>query len=601
MHDQVDEVKQKTDIVSILGEYIQVKKAGKNYKALCPFHGEKTPSFMISPELQMYKCFGCGEAGDVFSFLQKFEGMDFGEALRFLAERAGVKLVSFKPGDRGEKEKLYEINNFASKFYNYILLNHSSGKAALNYLTKERKLSLETIKTFQLGYSPDVPNVLKRFLVDKKHFQTLDVEKLGLVINANGRILDKFRGRIIFPLLDHRGNIAGFTGRIMPGTNKELAKYVNSPESPVYHKSSLLYGLSLTKKDIKEANQAIIVEGQMDMVACWQGGVKNVVAVGGTAFTDDQVRLLNRFTKKIIMALDSDFAGDLAARRGIVVAQKQGLEILVATFGKYKDPDEAIKADPAGFRVSLEKAIGVWDFLINSIFSKMDITSGEGKAKMSREIVPVLASIPDKIVQAHYIEVVARKLAVPPAAVGDEVEKIGAQKAEEKIEQVTKPVEQEKGRRQLLEERLLTLAFQFEPEILLKENIRKLISTPLANRMVEEYSGYTSKTKTFSPAAFAEKLPKELVEGFAEMVLKDTEHLSNNPEQLDKELDLVLKELKIMEIHRLLEKTGVKIRQFEDEGEKDKLISEQKRFGELSTTLSKLEEGNDKGIILDEQ
>lgn len=600
MADQVEEIKQKTDIVSVIGEYIQLKRAGKNYKALCPFHGEKTPSFMVSPELQMYKCFGCGEGGDVYSFLQKYEGMDFGEALRTLAERAGVKLESYQGDDRENKEKLYAINSLVAKFYNYILLSHQAGQAALTYLLKERGLSLETIKTFQIGFSPDVQNVLKRFLVDKKGYQLADLEKLGLIINAGGRLLDKFRGRIIFPLLDHRGNIAGFTGRLMPGASTELAKYVNSPESPIYHKSGNLFGLNLAKSEIKSQGGALIVEGQMDMVSCWQVGVKNVVAVGGTALTDDQVRLISRFTKKITMALDSDFAGDLAARRGVVVAQKQGLEITVARFGEYKDPDEAVRADVTGFKNSVKEAVGVWDFVIDSVFEKGDSGSGEGKAKLSREIVPLLASIPDKIVQAHYIEIVARKLGVPSEAVGREVESVKEEKVEEKIVKPVKPKELVKSRRQLLEERLLTLAFQSDPNILTKEKIRKLFSTPLTSRLVEEYLKFSKGKKAFSPSTFAGGLPKELVEGFAEMVLRDTEGMIEDKEQLNRELALVIKDLEVVEIRHRLEELGVKIRQFEEAKEKAKLKDSQRKFGELTLKLSKLDEGGGRGIILEE-
>lgn len=542
----------------------------------------------------------CGEAGDAFTFLQKYDGMDFGEALRVLAERAGIKLETYRAGEAGEKEKFYEINSLAAKFYNYILLNHAAGKPALNYLLKERELSPETIKTFQIGFSPDVPGILKRFLVDKKGYKIQDLEKLGLIINTGGRALDKFRGRIIFPLMDHRGNIAGFTGRIMPGGSKELAKYVNSPESPVYHKSSNLYGLNLAKGEIKNKTQAIVVEGQMDMVSCFQAGVANVVAIGGTSLTDDQARLLSRFTKKIIMALDSDFAGDLAARRGIVVAQKQGLEISVARFGTYKDPDEAVRGDFNAFQKAIDSSVDVWDYIIDSVIGKADTSSGEGKARVSREIVPVLSSIPDRIVQAHYIEVVARKLGVPQEAVGAEVEAVKEDSVEKKIEQIDQPKEIEKTRRQLLEERLLTMTFQSDPTILLKEKVRKLIATPLTNRLVEEYAGYRKHGKDFSPSAFAERLPKELVDGFAEMVLRDTEGLVEDKEHLRRELELVLSELEKEDINLRQEKLGVKIREFEQEGQKKELEKAIKKYDELSIRKKQLEEEGNRGIILSE-
>lgn len=601
MADQVEEVKQKTDIVSLIGEYIQLKKAGRNYRALCPFHGEKTPSFMVSPELQIFKCFGCSEAGDAFSFLQKYEGMEFGEALRFLADRAGVKLTTFKPGEAGEKERLYQINSWAARFYSYILLNHPVAGPALSYLTKERGLNFNTIKTFQLGFAPDVQDVLKKFLVDKKKVHPKDVERLGLGYYRDGRFIDKFGGRIIFPLFDHRGNIAGFAGRILPSAKPDTAKYINSPETPIYHKSNLLFGLNLTKPDIKKAQEAVVVEGELDVLSSWQAGVTNVVAIKGTALTEEQVRLLSRFTKKATLALDADLAGDLAARRGIVIAQEAGMDLRVARFGEYKDPDEVARANVEEYKRLLTEAVGVWDYLTDSIFSKHDAKGGQGKAEISREIVPVLTSIPDKIVQAHYIEIVAKRLGVPTEAVSEQVEEIGEKEEKEKESVVVVPTKTiEKGRRQLLEERLLTLAFQSAPKILLEEDIAGLVVTPLTKRIVEEYQKYSRNHLSFSPSEFTENLPKELLDGFAEMALRDTEGLTEDTEELTRELALVRRELRILELRRKIELAGVKIRQFEEEGEKKRLRQAQEKFSELTRALSELEQESEGGIILHE-
>lgn len=333
MSDQVEEIKQKTDIVSLISEYLELKKAGRNYKAICPFHSEKTPSFVVSPELQMYKCFGCGEGGDVYTFLQKYEGMDFPEALRFLADKAQIKLISIRPEAAGEKEKLFQINSLAARFYNYLLLSHPIGKRALYYLEKQRGLSKDSIKRFLLGFSPEVPGSLVKFLVDKKKFQVKDLEKAGLLLFDSGRAVERFRGRIMFPIFDHRGNVVGFSGRILPSERSEnLAKYINTPETPVFHKSNLLYGLSLTKEDIKGKKEAILVEGQMDVVSSWEKGITNIVAIGGSALTEEQVRLVSRFAERVVFALDTDFAGNSAARRGVVLAQEADLEVYLANF-----------------------------------------------------------------------------------------------------------------------------------------------------------------------------------------------------------------------------------------------------------------------------
>ncbi|KKU09188.1 MAG: primase protein [Candidatus Woesebacteria bacterium GW2011_GWB1_45_5] len=404
--DQVEEVKQKTDIVSIIGERIEIKKAGRNFKANCPFHGEKTPSFMVSPELQIFKCFGCGEGGDAFSFLEKYEGMEFGEALKYLADRAGVKLQRVDLGAGSEKEKLIEINTQALRFYNYLLLSHPIGQKALDYLLKERGLKKQTIEEFSLGYSPENPATFKKFLVDKKKFNPGDIAKGGLGLIRGSQIYDRFSGRIVFPLFDHRGNPVGFSGRVLPWDKRETGKYINSPETPLYHKSNVLFALNLTRPFIKKKKVAIVVEGELDAILSYQAGIRNIVAIKGSALTEEQVRLLSRFAPKFILALDADIAGDSAARRGITVAGNLGVEVKVATITKYKDPDEAARGDLESYKKDLINAKGVWDYLIDSVFARSEIG--------------------DKIVQAHYANVLARKLDVPLSAVSEEIGKVEA-------------------------------------------------------------------------------------------------------------------------------------------------------------------------------
>jgi len=597
MADQVEEVKAKTDIVSIISEHIEIKKAGRNYKGLCPFHSEKTPSFMVSPELQIFKCFGCGESGDVISFLQKYEGMDFGEALKYLADRAGVKLTPLSFKGEGEKQKLYEINNLAAKFYHYILLNHRVGLPALNYLTKERGLKRETIKTFNIGFSPDVPLALKKFLIDKKRYSYQDLEKAGISYRRGSTHVDRFRGRVIFPLFDHRGNSIGMAGRLLPNTKSQAGKYINSPDTPVYHKSKVLYGLNLTRKDIKKENKAIIVEGELDMISSWQAGVKNVVAIKGTALTEDQVTLLSRFANEFIIALDSDIAGDEAAKRGINLAQDQGVDVKIARLGKYKDPDEMARKSPKAYKEALEKAKSVWDFLIDLTFSKYNQKSGEGKGKISRELMPILAAISDEIVQAHYIEKVAKGLGVPRDAVADQIGKIRTKTKAETPKIAIPKKAKEKSRRELLEERLLTLAFQSDPKILNEKKTFSLFNTPLAERIIEEYRKFSKGKKKFDPSEFAGGLPKELVQGFADILLKDVQDLVERPETLDFELKLVTKELELLSIKDKLTNLGQEINEHEKKGQKSKLKEAEQKFTKLTEKLSQLEDDESRSII----
>lgn len=601
--DQIEEVKQKTDIVSLINEYIDLKKAGRNYKALCPFHGEKTPSFMVSPELQIYKCFGCSVSGDCFSFLQEYEGMDFYEALKFLAERAGVKLKPTMFKKRGEKERLYEINTLASKFYHYILLKHKAGKDALDYLKEKRGLKEETIKTFQLGFSPNVAFAARKYLVEKNKISKKELIKAGLAYQGKKGLFDRFRGRVIFPLFDHRGNNIGFAGRILPkDEKKDLAKYINTPETFVYHKGKVFYGLNLTRGNIKKKEEVVVVEGELDLISSWQAGIENVVATKGTALTKDQARLLSRYAKEAILALDTDFAGDAAARRGIVTAQEQGLEVRVARLGKFKDPDEAARYDPKYYKKKLKKAVSVWDFIIDSIFKRHKVKTGEGKARISKEVAPVLASIKDSIVQAHYVKEAAEKLDVSIDAVSKQVS-VAKRKAKQKrpeLEIEKEDKKEEKTRRELLEERFLTLAFHSDPKRLLKKETKGLIKTPLSKRIIEEYGKYFKKRKEkkFDPGRFSEELPKELVGRFSEMMLEDIENLLDRPDDFEKETALIKREMKYLDLKGKLNDLGGKIKKLEKKGDKEKLRKVQEDFGKLSEKLSSLEEERSQGIIL---
>lgn len=604
--DQVEEVKQKTDIVSIIGEHVELKKAGTNFKALCPFHGEKSPSFMVSPELQRYKCFGCGESGDVFNFLEKHDGMEFYEALKFLADRAGIKLKTTSGGKRGIKQKIYEINALAARFYQYILLSHPVGKEALNYLLKNRGLKLATIKQFQLGFSPDAQFALKKLLIDKKRYRLDDLVQSGLAIARGSGAIDRFRGRIIFPLHDHRGNPVGFAGRIMPRSSAkssgwQSAKYINSPETPAYHKSSLLYGLNVVKRDIKLKNNSVIVEGELDMISSWQTGVKTAIAIKGSALTEEQVRLLSRFTTKAVLALDSDFAGDRAARRGVTIAQELGLQVRVARIKGYSDPDEMARKNPKEYKKVLTAAVNVWEFIIDQVFAGKKSLSGEAKARVSKEIVPVLASIPDKIVQAHYTKVVAARLDVPVEAVSAQVGKLDVKdRAKSQKEEGSKQVQSssKKTRRELLEERFLSLGFQSQSPILTKPQNTRLVRGGVTKRIIKQLRAFHKKKRKFNISDFAASLPGELVSRFSEIVLKDVTAVVESPALLEREMELIIGELGILNIKDNMREVAKEIAEFESAKKKTKLKQAEKKFDKLSKKLLSFKERHDRGIIL---
>ncbi len=581
MADQIEEVKTKTDIVTIIGEQVELHKAGTNYKGICPFHGEKTASFMVSPQLQIYKCFGCGEGGDVFTFLEKTEGMDFPEALKFLADKAGVKLKSFVPQDNS-KETLYQANEMASKFYNYLLTSHPIGKKALEYVVKERKISESSIKTFNLGFAPDSPQLLFNYLSKKKKMKTQDLVTSGLIVNIRGNFLDRFRGRIIFPINDHRGNAIALAGRLMPPERKDIGKYINSPETPVYHKSRNLYGLNITREFIKKANAVIVVEGELDLISSFQAGIKNVVAIKGSAVTSDQARLISRWANVVILALDSDFAGGNAALRGIEILQEADLEVRVARLGEFKDPDEIAKANPEKYKEAIEKAVPIWDFIIDSTIGRYNSKTGIGKRKISRELAPILGKITDKIVQAHYLSKLSKILDVPIDAVNEEVEKFSGEKKEAPSE-VVKVKEEGKSRRELLEERLLGLLFSMDQEILKKEELKSLFQTRLATRLYGELSKGDN----------AANLPSELKENLA----LNTYIEDKDEKEIKKEINLIYKELMLLDAKDKLNEAAKMISSLEREKSEKELLEAKENFSNLTQYLQGLEKEKFRGII----
>lgn len=591
MADQVQEIKGKIDIVDVIGEYVNLKRAGRNFKGLCPFHNEKSPSFMVNPELQIYKCFGCQESGDVFTFLQKHEGLEFYEALEILANRAGVVLKKFESKNADEKQAIKEANFQAARFYNYILLNHKNGEYALDYLLKTRGLTLEVIKKFNLGYAPDEWSVLFEFLNKKKNFSEKQIDAAGLSYKGPRGFIDRFRGRIIFPISDHRGNVIALAGRIMPGSKKDLAKYINSPETLIYKKSFSLYGIDKAKHEIKKSGTAILTEGELDMLSTYQSGIKNVVAIKGTALTQEQVVLISRFAKTIILALDADFAGDNAALRGITLAQNQDLEIKVCNMGEYKDPDEFAQKDPAGYKDALTNAQDVWDFLIDLTVERFDLSTGPGKSKASKFLLPFLSRLTDQVLRDHYIQEFARKISANPGVL---------------VSQMTNPTTPRlrragptdkssvKSRRELLEEDILRLGLNFFPEKIVEENVLSNIKTKFVKRIIrllKNYLGIDSGSgpgmtvDRFNLKEFSKDIPEEFKEQYNKLMFSPTEE--KTPE---KSFEMATHELALLSIKEKISKIASKIAKFEQEGKVDLLKNEQKNFKQLTQTLKKLEE-----------
>ncbi len=411
----VQDIKDRLSVADVIGGYIQVKKAGANFKALCPFHNERTPSFHINPARQVWHCFGCGEGGDIFEFVEKFENVDFKEALKILAQKAGVTLPEFRPQDpkiRDEKELLNKINDFAARFYHKILFEDRRAKEALEYLQK-RGLAEETLKKWQVGFAPADFHTLEQALQKKKVFPEAAIQAGVLTKNERGQVYDRFRGRITFPIFDSFGQAVGFSARILPSLDDGKAgKYINSPESLIYHKSKILFGLNFAKKSIRKNDEAVLVEGQMDCIAAHQAGFENVVAGSGTALTLEQLNLLSPLSKNLKFCFDSDQAGEAACRKAGELALKQGFRLKVVVLGAAKDPDELIKKSPNLWKKAVSEAVWFLDWQMDFALKLFPKDPVEQKHYLTEHTVPLLAYVSDALEQDHYIRRMSEKFSV---------------------------------------------------------------------------------------------------------------------------------------------------------------------------------------------
>ncbi|MDO8551412.1 MAG: DNA primase [bacterium] len=592
--DQIEEVRSKIDLVKLASEYFTLTKSGRNFKALCPFHGEKTPSLMISPERQIWKCFGCGKGGSAYNLLMEMEGMEFGEALRALAKRAGVTLLSYKPSSQeSEKDHYFEINHLTSEFFHYLLVSHLMGKKALEYLLG-RGISKESIRLFKLGYAPSLNNGLQKFLIGKRGYKAEDLFKMGLVTRTGNDFRDFFRDRIIFPLRDHRGNNCGFAGRVIGAWREENAratgpKYINTSETEIYHKSDLLYGLETTRGVIKNDNQAVVVEGELDLISSYQAGVENVVAIKGSALTESQCRLLKRFCENVVLAFDVDKAGDQASRRGIKIAEDLGLAVKIAQVPEGKDPDELARKSPDLWQKCIKEAIAVYDFFILSAFGRYNGQEAEGKKKIGQEVLPLLIQISDEIMKNHYVRILASKLGVDENSILKQMAKLEGGGGTDS--QGASPNQSlVKARAQILQEYLLALVFQSgQGKILLEPALRKMVIYSPYQKILGALAEYLKeKEGEFDSQEFAAILPPELLEIYNHFYLVDFAFDPKDSEQFRKEKEKVLLGLEEIEVRQKMKETGSRMAVLEKEGKEEEMEEVKKTFLLLSRKLKKV-------------
>ena len=401
--EKIDELREKADIVSVISEYVPLKKRGKNYLALCPFHSEKTPSFTVSQEKQLFHCFGCGEGGNVFAFLMKMEKLDFPEAAEILGDKLGIHIERSKGNGAAKsyRERLWDLMGLACKFFEN-QLDSNEGAAARNYLVK-RKLKPETTKTFKLGWAPDSWDSLLNHLLSRGA-KVEDLEAAGLIVPRAKMAghYDRFRGRLMFPLFDLRGRVTGFSGRTLLA---EEPKYLNSPDSPIFLKGESLFGMHLAKEEIKKQKFAILVEGNVDVLSIYEAGMKNVAAPLGTALTGSQANLLKRFAETVILAFDSDAAGGAASERAQEILKEAGLKVRIADLGSAKDPDELIKnTGVAAFIESLKRSKPALEFKIGRILSRYNLSEIESRAQAAYQVAELLAGEKDAIIRREYLK-----------------------------------------------------------------------------------------------------------------------------------------------------------------------------------------------------
>ncbi len=420
----IEDIRNKADIVKVVSEYVALKKRGKNYLGSCPFHSEKDPSFTVSPEKQIFHCFGCGEGGNAFAFLMKIENIGFIEAVEELGSKVNVavpKTINRGPS-KNDKDKYFQIMSLAAKHF-ADNLESPAAKAVQEYL-KQRNISDTTIKQFGLGFAlPGWDNLFK-YLVAKGAAPE-NIVKAGLILrreNSSG-YYDRFRNRLIFPIANHRGQVVAFGGRTLGEDNP---KYLNSPDTPIYHKGETLFGLNLTKNEIKKSRTAVLVEGNFDLITPFQAGVSNIVASMGTALTVSQCKLLARHCDTIVLAFDADIAGGIAAERSVELMRSQGLKVKVASLTGGKDPDEIINKHGAQtFNKILDSSLPFLEFKIKRIFSRYNLNEIEARAKAFREVAAVLSQAKDSFVQNEYAKLAARELKTTPENIMAEVKRLG--------------------------------------------------------------------------------------------------------------------------------------------------------------------------------
>ncbi|MFH1656838.1 MAG: DNA primase [Candidatus Nealsonbacteria bacterium] len=593
----IDEIKNRLDIADVIRGYIKIEKAGANYRAVCPFHSEKKPSFFISPSRQIWHCFGaCGTGGNMFDFVMRIEGLEFGDALRVLAQKAGVELKKEDPKIKTERQHLYQISELACCFFEKQLGAGIGGNQAKQYLL-DRGIKEESIKKWRLGYAPDTWQGLSDFLVSRG-YQREEIEKAGLVLKSQktGNYYDRFRGRIIFPIFDLSSQPVGFGGRIFKDAKRQdgqdEAKYINSPATPLYDKSKILYGLNKSGVEIRKEDVCILVEGYTDVILSHQSGFENTVSTSGTALTDFQLKTLKRYSDNLLTAFDMDIAGDSATKRGIDLAQRLGFDIKIVTMTKGSDPADIVSNNPDEWKKLIENSKTIHDFYFDTTLDRFDKSTLEGKKEISKLLLPIIKKIPNKIEQTIWVQSLAGNLGVKEEDILEELDKVNIDRGsmaeigyiEKKI---ISPV---KSRKQLLEHYLISLAIKLDKNLEIIEQDDLKLFSPETSYIL---SGFKEKGVSFTDNFSEEQkdlinilsLKEEMIEKEDKKEMTEKEENAN----LKEEFQMCLKNIKILSIKDKLNNISQQIKIAENENNQEKIQELKKEFNDISQLRCNLE------------
>jgi len=583
----LEQIRAASDIVDVIGSYLPLKRAGANWVALCPFHKEKTPSFNVHPAKQIFHCFGCHKGGDVFTFVKEYENIGFADAVLRLAERAKIPL-EFETGApdtqvRHIKDQLLQVHEQITQRWQTALANDAAGQIARDYLAR-RGVSDEAVKLFRLGYAPEVWDDTVNWAKSKGHELPL-LEKAGLILRKEGsdHYYDRFRGRLMFPICDEQGRVIAFSGRVLSGDDK-MAKYVNSPETPIFAKSKVFFGLDKSKRAVLDAGFALVCEGQLDLIACYMAGVQNVVAPQGTAFTTDHARILKRYVDEVVLCFDSDAAGQNAAVRSLDALLASGLAIRVAVVPAPYDPDSFVKEQGAdAFRKLVDEAEGFFDYYLGRLCATNEITTDKGRLTVLRGMAEAVHKTGSAVLVDKYAQNTALRLGVTPDAVRAEFKKAAAKKAtpsgaeEPAPDDSIEPVQPSAHEFWLLKLLLLQedlvrwAAIHLNPEWVQHQTVREIVLRRIAAQSQEAWTNVAAFLDGFESAeaqglitaATAESraipdperqladLAARLRNQFLDRQLAALTHRSNQPETSEEErINLLRQQQKLRELKR---------------------------------------------------